>query len=1782
MQPFQNQQQLFSLFENLEERVLFDGVPDATFILPQTDAEQPVPAQVQDAQPADNSPRELVLIDAGVENSQELLAGILESKPDATLEIRVIDGNSDGVAQISAILAESDVKYDAIHIISHGEEGEVRLGNTSLTSENLSSYADQLAGWSDALTGEADLLFYGCDLVGNEEGHSFVESIATITGADVAASDDVTGHASLGGDWDLEVVIGDVQATSLTATAWLGELGQTFYLSGDQTNTLTVVDPTDTNPATNEEIIGPHINAVSVEAIARDPFTGQLYGANQDELGLINQDTGEFTAIGNFGNLGGPLDQVNSLGFDPTTGDLYAVDTRGGPDRLFLVDVTTGAFIPNAFGPGQDFVGLDTGGAGLGAAVDDIAIDNTGQIFITMSNRIVAVDIVGNTATLAPLPNLLGSGITDLEGLSADAEGNLFGSTGTAGGNQNSIFQIDKTTGIAFNQIQLDDSDDYEALEAFEATADLEIEKTTAATTVNVGDLVTFTVTVTNTDPNVLAPGVEVTDSAPAGLSFIGATPSKGTFDAATGIWNVGVVEAGTSETINITYQVTSAATSVELANTAEITDAHVVDPDSIPDNGAVAEDDLASASVSFSDKDGDGVADFIDLDDDNDGILDADELNLDAPPAGAVVDALFFTDGNTQVFTTGGNTNGLGFRESGFEDVVLAGGGTFTTELDFTGTTFSNGTVETISDGTASTPVIASGTGGAFQSGGGGTSLAIEPGDPSDEPDGTLEYQTTISFGTPVFAFGFDIIDLFDHGSAGTFSDVYELIIDGRVIWRMSGLSIGAGNTGTVLIEDGFGNSIGNITIGQNIETFVGFTNTSPVSTVQIRGTSELVGTGGGEDLHGIDSFRYVTQPLGEPNIDGDNVSDHCDLDSDNDGISDLVESGADASVVDVDGDGVYDNTTGPGAQVDANGIPLAANGGVPPVDTDGDGIDDFRDLDSDNDGIPDAVEAFPTAGFVTNDGNVNDDDSDGDGVLDVFDNTVGHGANFTTPQNTDGTDNPDYIDTDSDNDGLLDLVESGLDPGQDTNGDGIADNIAPDSYQDPDGIVNNPSTDLANQLGDTSEVGYREFTDKDWDGVPDFVDLDSDNDGILDSEEGFGVLPTGAAGTAGGNGGGTNLVDSGVDGAFNAANVTFGISSTGPTTPGAQHILETITINGVNANVDGTYSDYFTPDSITTNFDSVTGDGIVREVDGGQFFNDINSDPNYDANILDAFQDRDLNHFQQLDQNNFDNDSYTLFYDTPIISNSGGFLAITERFGNNTIQVEALDALGASLGMINLEIPDYIDSGHVANIAGQNVEIALYPLDDIAPVGSAISSLVVTLEGNTNDGPDSKVFIFGDREQLVIERDTDGDGVHDGCDFDSDNDGISDLLESGNQVAIDADTNMDGTISVAEANAAGFTDDNNDGAWDQLGATPVDSDGDGIQDYLDLDSDNDGIPDAVEAQPTAGYQTPSIGVDADGDGVVDTFDDPAVEHGGAFTAPEDTDNDGTPDYLDTDSDNDGISDTVESGLVPGADTNGDGIADNVAPQSYGDTDGIISNPGNDLSNEVGDTSEVAYREVSAQLVTVKTLLSSDSAPAEGDTVVFQIEVSNDGTVDATNVSLIDLLPAGLTLTGNNPSQGIYNTTTGLWTIGTLTNGSSVTLTLEATVDVGQGGNTITNTTTAAAGDQPDPNTDGDDLNESVTVDNEANLVTVKTLASGDNTPAEGDTVSFAIEVRNDGSAQATNVSLTDNLPAGITFVSSSVTAGSYNSTTGIYTCLLYTSPSPRDRQKSRMPSSA
>ena len=178
--------------------------------------------------------QEIVFIDAGIDNAEQLLDALDRDR--SALQVIWLDPNANGIDQISAALAgRSDI--GAIHILSHGANGQVMLGNSTVDSATLTQRADTITGWRSALTDDADILLYGCDVAGDAAGLTFIESLARLTGADVAASEDLTGT---GGDWVLERQIGAIDSIALSSMRWQGALGVTASSSGDiNVNTVT-------------------------------------------------------------------------------------------------------------------------------------------------------------------------------------------------------------------------------------------------------------------------------------------------------------------------------------------------------------------------------------------------------------------------------------------------------------------------------------------------------------------------------------------------------------------------------------------------------------------------------------------------------------------------------------------------------------------------------------------------------------------------------------------------------------------------------------------------------------------------------------------------------------------------------------------------------------------------------------------------------------------------------------------------------------------------------------------------------------------------------------------------------------------------------------------------------------------------------------------------------------------------------------------------------------------------------------------------------------------------------------------------------------------------------------------------------------------------------------------------------------------------------------------------------------------------------------------------------
>ena len=234
--------------------------------------------------------------------------------------------------------------------------------------------------------------------------------------------------------------------------------------------------------------------------------------------------------------------------------------------------------------------------------------------------------------------------------------------------------------------------------------------------------------------------------------------------------------------------------------------------------------------------------------------------------------------------------------------------------------------------------------------------------------------------------------------------------------------------------------------------------------------------------------------QIIGAYDTDGDNVPDHYDLDSDNDGISDLVEAGHNQA--DTDGNGVIDGdpsvfgANGLFSALETNDSPTGVANYVP-WDFDGDRIPDHDDLDSDNDGILDVVEAGYASSDTNQDGRI-DSSVNSDGLVELIDPAI-TGQGIPLPIDWDGDGVPDWHDLDSDQDGILDVVEAGY-ANSDTNQDGRID--------DGNGNVPTVNVDGLPPVMNPNGTGQGIPLPIDWDsdGVPDWHDLDSDQDGILD----------------------------------------------------------------------------------------------------------------------------------------------------------------------------------------------------------------------------------------------------------------------------------------------------------------------------------------------------------------------------------------------------------------------------------------------------------------------------------------------------------------------------------------------------------------------------------------------------------------------------------------------------------------------------------------------------------
>ncbi|SHH01039.1 T9SS type B sorting domain-containing protein [Flagellimonas flava] len=731
----------------------------------------------------------------------------------------------------------------------------------------------------------------------------------------------------------------------------------------------------------------------------------------------------------------------------------------------------------------------------------------------------------------------------------------------------------------------------------------------------------------------------------------------------------------------------------------------------------------------------------------------------------------------------------------------------------------------------------------------------------------------------------------------------------------------------------------------------------------------------------------------------DYDHVPDYLDIDSDNDGILDNVEAQTTSGYIppsgkDIDGNGLddaYEETPG-------------SCGGLLPIDTDGDHHKDFRDIDADNDGIIDNIEAQdpdhiqPPCGM----------DKDKNGLDDHYESYPGAGEGLT-PLNSDNDTQPNFRDIDSDNDGIPDNVEgqttAGYIPpsGMDDDKDGL-DNAYEGSGDEGIDPENTDSEDLPDYLDDDTDndlvLDNNEGNDFNFDGVPDqtFTGNDTDNDGLDDGYEG-----------------------SDVDDGYDVNDEIDDPANDLPDTDGTEDVNyrdldddgDGIDTPDEDADEDGDPTDDDTDDDGTPDYldpdspgEDTDDDGVPDSVDlddDNDGILDTTEDPNVDGdddpltNPLDSDGDGRPNHLD-IDS---DNDGIP---DNVEAQTTAGYIPPNN---DDAATYEANQGVNSAyLGGLTPEntddedLPDYLDDDSDNDLVPDNNEGNDFNFDGVPDqtfTGSDTDNdgLDDGYEGSdvddgydvndeiddpANDLPDTD----GTEDVNYRDFDDDGDGIDtpdedededgDPTNDDTDDDGTPDYLDpdgpgedtddDGVPDSVDLDDDNDGILDTTE-------DPNLDGDDDPM-TEALDSDGDGRPDHLDIDSDNDGIPDNVEAQTTAGYIPPN-------DDDAATY---AANQGvnsaylGGLT-PENTDQaDELPDYLDDDSDNDLVLDNNEGNdfnfdgipdqSFTGVDTDNDGLDDGYEGSDVNDGYDVndeIDDPANDLPDTDG-TDDVNYRD--------------------------------------------------------------------------------------------------------------------------------------------------------------------------------------------------------------------------
>ncbi len=365
----------------------------------------------------------VLFIDFKVENYHYLIPEV-----DPNTKVVILQSDIDGIDQIATHLGNSD-DVGTVHIISHGAKGTLYLGKSILNLDNIHLYVESIQQWGKCLSADGEILIYGCQVASGKEGKEFVRQLHQLTGANIAASETLTGNVNRGGNWNLEVIFGQLKsALAFTPEIRASYAGVLANIVVDTTND--VVDDSDGVTSLREAIIQANSTPEddTIQLTAGETYNLTISGSDEDAAA-----TGDLDIVGGGGEI-----TVISEGEEKATID--AGGETGISDRVFHVLEDGSLELENVEVTGASIGSVDGDSVGGGilnlggtVSINDSTItgnsaDSGGGIFNVGTANISDSNISGNSAVYS------GGGILNLGVTVNISNSNISGNSATGGG----------------------------------------------------------------------------------------------------------------------------------------------------------------------------------------------------------------------------------------------------------------------------------------------------------------------------------------------------------------------------------------------------------------------------------------------------------------------------------------------------------------------------------------------------------------------------------------------------------------------------------------------------------------------------------------------------------------------------------------------------------------------------------------------------------------------------------------------------------------------------------------------------------------------------------------------------------------------------------------------------------------------------------------------------------------------------------------------------------------------------------------------------------------------------------------------------------------------------------------------------------------------------------------------------------------------------------------------------------------------------------------------------